>query len=79
MQLHWLRDREQKNQFKVVWLKGKNIKADYFTKHHTTPHHRQQRPHYVRDSLHCLFSTLVHIYNNTDVRLQGCIEQSCDS
>ena len=50
MHLHWLRDRENRNQFKVNWLKGKDIKADYFTKHHSIVHHRRTRPKYVRDN-----------------------------
>ena len=50
MHLHWLRDRENRKHFKVVWHKGKDSKADYFTKHHSIVQHRQTRPRYVRDT-----------------------------
>ena len=49
MNLHWLRDRENRKQFKVSWKKGSENGADYFTKHHPTVHHRKTRPKYVRD------------------------------
>ncbi len=32
MNLHWLRDIETLNDFKIVWDKGKTDRADYFTK-----------------------------------------------
>ena len=51
MHLHFLRDREKQNFFKVFWEKGAANGADYFTKHHPTVHHRniRQSKQYVRD------------------------------
>ena len=43
------RQRKQKI-FKIIWHKGKDSKADYFTKHHAIVHHRHNRPKYVRDN-----------------------------
>ena len=54
MKLHWLRDDINKKHFKVVWGKGENNQADYFTKHHPTIHHRRQRPHFIKDSFKIL-------------------------
>jgi hypothetical protein len=39
MQLHWLRDRESQDQFKIYWQPGKTNLVDYFTKHHLLPNH----------------------------------------
>ena len=50
MRLHWLRDEHNKEH----WAKGDSNKADYFTKHHPTTHHRKQRPQYVYDSFEVL-------------------------
>ena len=63
MRYHWLRDRQNQQQFKIYWEKGTNNDADYFTKHHPTNHHRAQRAKYVRDNikecLHLLCSARV--------------------
>ena len=56
MQLHWLRDRENLSEFKVIWEQSVKNLADYFTKHHSTIHHRTMRSKYLRD-------TACHIYN----------------
>ena len=50
MRLHWLRDEHNEQFFNVNWAKGDSNKADYFTKHHSTIHHRKHRPQYVYDS-----------------------------
>jgi hypothetical protein len=39
MRFHWLRDRENRNQFKIYWRPGKTNLADYWTKHHPAKHH----------------------------------------
>ena len=49
MRYHWLRDRETQRQFKIFWRPGTNNDGDYFTKHHPTTIHREQRPKYVGD------------------------------
>ena len=76
MSLHWLQNRETRKQIKVVWEKGSDNKANYVTKHHSIIHHRQQRPRYVRDYINFLCNNLQHIYNCTNVGLQGCVDQS---
>jgi hypothetical protein len=45
MRFYWLRDRVQQGQSIVYWKPGKTKtnKADYFTKHHATKHHREIR------------------------------------
>jgi hypothetical protein len=62
MNLHWLRDRENHKQFKVVWEKGSSNGADYHTKHHPTVHHKDMRPKYIRDVLSLLTSNLRQIF-----------------
>ena len=44
MRLHWLRDREAQGQFRFYWRAGKDMRADYYTKHHPAPHHCLVRP-----------------------------------
>ena len=44
MRFHWLRDREAQGQFRFYWRSGKDMRADYFTKHHPAQHHRLLRP-----------------------------------
>ena len=43
MRFHWLRCREAQNQFRFFWRPGKTNLADYWTKHHCTAHHVEQR------------------------------------
>ena len=59
--LHWLQDRENRKQFKVLWKKGADNAVDYFTKHHTINHHKVSQPKYVRDTINCLRSQLTTI------------------
>ena len=47
MRFYWIRDRIDQGQFLVYWRPGKENDADYFTKHHPTPHHIAQRPRYL--------------------------------
>ena len=44
MRFHWLRERKIKQQLNIFWDKGRNNKADYFTKHHPPKYHRIMRP-----------------------------------
>ena len=43
MKLHWLRDREAQEQFRIFWKPGKTNLADYWTKYHCPAHHRAMR------------------------------------
>ena len=49
MKFHWLRDDKTLCALRVYWDRGPNNDGNYFTKHHTTPYHRQIRPKYIRD------------------------------
>lgn len=44
MRFYWLKDRAEQGQFKIFWAPGDENWADYFTKHHSGPHHQQLRP-----------------------------------
>ena len=47
MRFHWLRDRENRNQFKIYWRPGKTNLADYWTKHHPAKHHAGIRKQFL--------------------------------
>jgi hypothetical protein len=49
MRFYWVGDRVRQKQFYVYWQPGAGNKADYFTKHHPTAHHRNMRPRYLYD------------------------------
>ena len=49
MNLHWLRDRENRKEFNIIWEKGPANATDYSSKHHPTKHHRVTRTKYIRD------------------------------
>ena len=79
MQLHWLRDKPNKEIFNVFWDKGPNNGADYFTKYHPTVHHRRIRidRKYIRDmhsdlrqKVNLIFSQKV----SKNTSLQGCVK-----
>jgi hypothetical protein len=50
MRFYWIRDRVQQGQYHVYWRKAEINRADYFTKHHSTKHHRQMRPEYLHQA-----------------------------
>ena len=47
MRWNWLRQKQQRLIFKILWEKGARNKADYFTKHHPPNHHRERRYDYL--------------------------------
>jgi hypothetical protein len=47
MRFYWIKDREQQEQFLVYWRPGKENRADYHSKHHSTSHHRTMRHNYL--------------------------------
>jgi hypothetical protein len=66
MRYYWLRDRKAQRQFDLIWEKGENNNADYFTKHHATNYHKEMRPRYVRDNyLTALNDSLNLLYSHT--------------
>ena len=62
MKLHWLRDDHNRQFFNVHWNKGIDNDAEYFTKHHPTVHHSQQRPNIAQDSFRILEDKINSIY-----------------
>ena len=62
MNFHWLRDKNMLKEFNIIWKRGIDNLADYFTKHHATVHHRTMRPQYITDTINMLF-TNVHSLN----------------
>ena len=63
MHLHWLRDKEVQQYFNIHYEKGSGNGGYYFTKHHPTIHHRQQRSKYVRDALNLLSHNITFTNN----------------
>ena len=47
MRYNWLKDADTLGHLRILWDKGKNNLADYFTKHHPPIHHRTMRPKYL--------------------------------
>jgi hypothetical protein len=47
MRFHWLRDREQREQFRIYWRPGGANLADYWTKHHAPTHHTNIRAEFL--------------------------------
>jgi hypothetical protein len=58
MRFYWIQDRVKQRQFDIHWRPGTTNLADYFTKHHSTSHHRRMRPTYLH-ILNCLQSALL--------------------
>ena len=67
MRYFWLRDRATQKQFNFYWHPGIYNYADYFTKHHPTIHHRQNRNRFVKDSLNAVIQSM-----NSQCALRGC-------
>jgi hypothetical protein len=49
MRFYWVRDRVAQGHFTVLWRRGADNLADYFTKHHSPAHHRLMRSRYLLD------------------------------
>ena len=74
MNLHWLKDKESREQLLTKLEKRFNNKVDYFTKHHTINNHKISYPTYVRDTINSQRLQLNTIYiNNIHIRLQECV------
>jgi hypothetical protein len=69
MRFYWVKDRVEQKQFNVGWAPGDTNLGDYFTKHHSTAHHKRMRPYYLHDK-HSLMT-------RHDTRLsirRGCVD-----
>ena len=49
MRFHWIQDRAQQNQLKVVWAPVRTNYAYYYTKHHSAKHHQNMRKPYIHE------------------------------
>jgi len=47
MRFYWVKDRVRQNQYRIHWKRGEKNYADYFSKHHNTPVHIDERPTYL--------------------------------
>ena len=47
MRFYWVRDKLNQEHLLVYWRQGSDNLTDYFTKHHSTAHHRRMRPKYL--------------------------------
>ena len=52
MRLHWLRCRENQEQFRFYWRDGAMNLGDYPSKHHAAAHHRNMRPEFLTPTQH---------------------------
>ena len=68
MNVYWIKDRIKQNQFKIHWEKGKNNKADYFTKHFAPKHHKSMRYIYLHPPND-------HQANAINSLVQGCVNK----
>lgn len=66
MRFYWIRDRCDQDQFRVKWEPGETNLADYFSKHHSGPHHRRQRKYYLANYVATRLSP--------STSLRGCVE-----
>src|SRR5687768_5783376 len=63
MRFYWVRNHVQQQQLLVYWQPGTENIADYFTKHHGTPHHCAMRPIFLVPQCNVLTASTL---------LQGC-------
>ena len=47
MRLHWLRDREFQELFRIYWMPGKINYADYWIEHNTAKHNKNTRKEFL--------------------------------
>jgi hypothetical protein len=66
MRYYWLRDKENQQMFKIFWERGIDNNADYFTKHHSTGHHREIRARYVQDAVKQLHQQVALMFQQID-------------
>jgi hypothetical protein len=73
MRFHWLRNREERSQFRIFWRPGGANLADYWTKHHPPAHHIKMRSEFlmkVKELTSQQQATKSKIFAKT--KLQGC-------
>ena len=70
MNYYWVRDRIAQKQFNLIWKKGEENLADYFTKHHSPAHHKRMRPIYLQ----YIKDKQANMAQSIDLR--GCVDQA---
>jgi hypothetical protein len=63
MRIHWLRDRECQEQFRIYWHPGRLNYAYYWTKHHPAAHHQNIRRESITPQLVVAMLRLSHRSN----------------
>jgi hypothetical protein len=76
MRFYWVQDRVRQKQFLVYWRQGSENLGDYFTKHHSTAHHRIIRPTYLHVAKQA--NALVAPISPSRF-MQGCVHLTPDS
>jgi hypothetical protein len=69
MRFYWVKDRVEHKQFNIGWAPGDTDLGDYFTKHHSTAHHKRMRPYYLHDK----HSPMI-IHDTRLAILRGCVD-----
>jgi hypothetical protein len=49
MRFYWVKDRVEQDQFNVGWAPGDTNMGYYFTKHHSSAHHKRMIPYYLNE------------------------------
>jgi hypothetical protein len=75
MRFYWIRDRVAQQQFQILWKKGANNLADYFTKHHPPTHHKQMRPLYLQETANTATREKVTFEHQTKFRTLSTLRQ----
>jgi hypothetical protein len=71
MRLYWIKDRVEQDQFNVGWAPGDTSVGDYFTKHHSSAHHKCMIPYYLDNKK----SPMIRHDTRLEI-LQGCVDIS---
>jgi hypothetical protein len=71
MRFYWIKDRVKQGQFNVYWGPGDQNLVDYFTKHHSSAHHKRMREIYIRPDEHPINRKGIR-----DSALRGCVNNT---
>jgi hypothetical protein len=71
MRFHWVKDRVKQGQFNVYWGPGFQNLVDYFTKHHSSVHHKRIRDIYIHAN-----ERLINREGIRDSASRGCVNTS---
>jgi hypothetical protein len=71
MRFYWIKDRVKQGQFNVYWGPGYQNLADYFTKHHSSSHHKRVREIYIHAD-----EQPINRKGIRDSALRGCVNTS---